>query len=186
VIAQACIDSYGKLKNLKLVGSEIGIPWQTVYVHLRKAGVPVTGDKARYGSAKDRLASFAERLFAEDVPTAIDSNASQFQASIDFLVLGWSVDVKASARQLFKNDAIRWAFCINKQKDKADFFVLYALNNSDERHVEHVFLLPNEIATARTTISVPETMNSKWADYEIRRDELDGFFSSLHTKDAQP
>ena len=66
----ACIESYSRLKNLKLVGLELGIPWQTVYVHLRAAGVPVTGDKKRYGSDTDRLAAKAEALFAELVPAA--------------------------------------------------------------------------------------------------------------------
>lgn len=182
MIAQACINSYGKLKNLKLVGGELGIPWQTVYVHLRKAGVPVTGDKARYGSAKDRLASFAEQMFSHDVPSAIDSNASEYQSSIDFVVRDWSVDVKAATRQKFKSDPARWAFCINKQKDKADFFVLYALDNSSDRNVVHAILLPNEIATAKTTISVPETMNSKWADYRVDRRDLSDFFAALPAK----
>lgn len=44
-----CIEAYSRLKNLKLVGEEIGMKWQTVYVQLKKAGVKVTGDKARYG-----------------------------------------------------------------------------------------------------------------------------------------
>lgn len=42
------IESYSRLKKLKLVGDETGIPWQTVYVRLRANNVPVTGDKARY------------------------------------------------------------------------------------------------------------------------------------------
>lgn len=33
-----CIESYRRLKNLKLVGAEVGVPWQTVYVMLRAAG----------------------------------------------------------------------------------------------------------------------------------------------------
>ena len=182
MIEQACVEAYGKLKNLKLVGGELGIPWQTVYVHLRRAGVPVTGDKARYGCAKDRLASFAERLFSEDVPEAIDANATQFQAAIDFTVNGWSVDVKAACLLGFKSDAPRWGFSINKQKDKADFFVLYALDSAESRNVEHVFLMPNEIATAKTTISIPKTMNSKWADYEVCQSDLLVFFDGLSLK----
>lgn len=184
MIEQACISSYGKLKNLKLVGDELGIAWQTVYVHLRKAGVPVTGDKARYGCAKDRLAAFTERLFAEDVPHAKDSNATQFQASIDFDVGGWSVDVKAATLLAWQKDSARWGFSINKQKDKADFFVLYALDSAESRNVVHVFLMPNEIATARTTISIPASMKSKWADYEIKRDDLAGFFALLPQREA--
>lgn len=183
MIAQQCIASYQRLKNLKLVGEEVGIAWQNVYVHLKKAGVQVTGDKARYGCAKDRLANYAERLFATDVPSAIDSNAVQFQAAIDFHVFGWSVDVKAATLLAWKGDAARWGFCINKQKDKADFFVLYAFDGQETKSVQHVFLMPNEIATAKTTISVPSTMQSKWADYEVDRGDLAGFFASLGKKE---
>lgn len=184
MIQQECIESYRKLKNLKLVGEDLGIPWQTVYVHLRNAGEPVNGDKARYGCAKDRIASFAERMFADDVKFATDANSQQFQAAIDFVVRGWAVDVKAATRQKFQSDSIRWAFCINKQKDKADFFVLYALDNQEDKKVVHVFLMPKEIATTKSTISVPETMNSKWADYEVKRGDLADFFLSLPIKDA--
>ena len=34
-IKQQCKDSYERLENLKLVSGEVGIPWQTVYVHLK-------------------------------------------------------------------------------------------------------------------------------------------------------
>ena len=53
-IIDKCIESYSRLKNLKLVGLEVGIPWQTVYVYLKQAGIAVTGDKSRYGSVTDR------------------------------------------------------------------------------------------------------------------------------------
>lgn len=182
MIQQACIEAYRKLKNLKLVGDDLGIPWQTVYVHLRNAGEPVNGDKARYGCAKDRLASFAERLFSEDVPDAVDANASQFQAAIDFTVHGWTVDVKAATRRQYAADAPRWAFCINKQKDKADFFVFYAFDNADDRNVVHAFLMPSEIATTSASISIPETMKSKWSDYRVDRESLADFFASLPSK----
>lgn len=82
-----CIDSYSRLKNLKLVGNELKIPWQTVYVILKKAGVNVVGDKARYGSVSDRLASYAENMFKIDVPNAVDNNDLKYQASIDFYLI---------------------------------------------------------------------------------------------------
>ena len=41
--ANVSIESYSRLKNLKLVELETGIKWQTVYTHLKKAGVAVTG-----------------------------------------------------------------------------------------------------------------------------------------------
>lgn len=34
---EKCVESYSRIKNLKLVGIELGIPWQTVYVHLQNA-----------------------------------------------------------------------------------------------------------------------------------------------------
>lgn len=177
-------EAYARHKNLKLAAEELGIKWQQLYVRLRKLGVPVTGDKARYGCAKDRLASKAERLFAADVPTAIDSNMLQFQAKIDFFVGAHSVDVKASrlhperAETSGKKTAPRWLFSISKQKDKAEFFALYAFD-ADGEVVEHVFLLPAEIATTATTIVIPASLSSKWADYQVARRDLAEFFRSL-------
>ena len=177
-------EAYARHKNLKLAANELGVQWQQLYVRLRKMGVPVTGDKARYGCAKDRFASKAERLFAEDVPTAEDSNAQQYQSMIDFSVGGFTVDIKASrlhpARQerSGKTTAPRWLFSINKQKDKADFFVMYAFDPDAER-VEHVFLIPAEIATTKSTIVVAESLSSKWADYRVDRGALADFFLTL-------
>lgn len=184
---QACAEAYGRLKNLKLVGEELGLKWQFVYAKLRQAGVPVTGDKARYGSVKDRLASKAELLFADDVPTAINSNDEQYQAAIDFMVRGHSVDVKASKLHAARKEASgkttasRWMFCINKQKDRADFFVLYAFDHEGDG-VTHVFLIPREIATTSTTIAISSSLKSKWSDYLVDRDDLAEFFAALPHK----
>lgn len=185
-IQEKCIEKYAELKHLKLVGIELGIPWQTVYVYLKEAGVAVTGDKARYGSVTDRLAVYAENLFAESVPFATDNNAGKFQATVDFDIEGMLVDVKASMLQPGRHDASgkkiapRWAYCISKQKDISDFFVLYAFSGDAEApKQEHVFLLPTEIATARTSISIPLTLRSKWADYEVKEGELADFFKEM-------
>ena len=184
MIQEKCIEAYARLKNLKLVGEEVGIKWQAVYVHLRKAGVNVTGDKARYGSATDRLASRAERLFAEAVPFAVDANQVKFQAAIDFTVMGWEIDVKAARCISHKDDAPRWAFCINKQKDKADFFVFYAFDG--ELNTQHVFLVPREIATTSASVSIPASLKSKWADYKVEQSELRKFFEQLGPKPSRP
>ena len=133
----------------------------------------------------------AERLFAEDVPTAEDSNAQQYQSMIDFSVGGFTVDIKASrlhpARQerSGKTTAPRWMFSINKQKDKADFFVMYAFDFAADR-VEHVFLVPAEIATTKSTIVVPESLSSKWADYRVDRNDLADFFRMLVGEGGEP
>ena len=180
---QACIKSYERLKNLKLVGLDVGIPWQTVYVYLKRNGVRVVGDKARYGSATDRIAVIGEQWFKKDVPDAIDNNQIYFQSTIDFTVDKISVDVKTSQVRLCKNkltgevSAYKWCFYINKQRDIADFFVLYAIGLKGNK--EHVFLLPRETATSRTTISIPISMNSKWSDYKIDSKYLSSFFKTL-------
>ena len=164
MIQQKCIESYARLKNLKLVGEEVGIRWQSVYVHLKKAGVKVTGDKARYGSVTDRLASAAERRFSESVPFAKDCNQEQYQAAIDFDVLGWSIDVKASRLRSHKSDAPRWSFCVNKQKDAADFFVFYSYESEGDVNVRHVFLMPREIVVTRSAASLGLQAGVKSAD----------------------
>lgn len=179
-IIDKCIESYSRLKNLKLVGLEVGIPWQTVYVYLKRSGVTVTGDKARYGSAIDRVAVIGEQRFHKAVPFAVDNNNLQFQASIDFSVYNLTVEVKTSKLQhkkSYKKSTDRWSYCVNKQKDIADLFVLYALN--DDLETEHVFLMPNEIVTNATTISIPKSGNGKWFDYKVEEDELARFFKQL-------
>ena len=190
-IQDECVQKYSELKHLKLTGQVLGIPWQTVYVHLKNAGVSVTGDKARYGSVSDRLACCAEKMFAKSVPEAQDNNGLRFQATVDFEISGFLIDVKAAmlkkqrVEKSGKKTGARWAFCISKQKDVSDFFVLYALSGeSGEPFINHIFLLPKEIATTKTTISIPQNLKSKWADYEIQEHELRSFFNALPSKKA--
>lgn len=111
---EMCVAAYEKHKHLKLAGEEIGVPWQTVYVHLRLAGVPVVGDKSRYGSDSDRLAALSETEFAKLVPAARNQNDAIFQPKLDFFVHGYGVDVKASRhkRQSSKAKTLRWAFSL--------------------------------------------------------------------------
>ena len=178
-----CIESYSKLKNLKLVGEETGIAWQQVYRILKRANVPVCGDKARYGSVTDRLAVHAEQMFKKAVPFAVDNNDEQWQSTVDFSVGNETIDIKASIIQdayrnsKGKSHSARWAYCISKQKDVADHFVLYALEK--DKSVRHVFLIPKEIATNSSSISIPESLKSKWADYEVKESELFDFFSLM-------
>lgn len=180
VIIDKCIESYSRLKNLKLVGLEVSIPWQTVYVYLKQAGISVTGDKSRYGSATDRVAVIGEQRFRQAVPFATDNNGLKFQASIDFNINNSTIDVKTSKLQHKNNSkksSERWAYCINKQKDIADMFVFYALN--DEMETEHVFLMPNELVTNNSTISIPKSGKSKWFDYKVNEHELADFFRQI-------
>lgn len=182
-ITKECIKAYSELKHLKLTGERVGIPWQKVYIKLKKAGIKVTGDKQRYGSIADKLAARAERLFSKSVPFAIDNNLSEFQSTIDFTIDGISVDVKAAnlkgvyeTPKTKKKAAAKWSFCISKQNDIADFFVMYALEDGG---VKHVFVVPSEIACQKSTISIPLSLESKWADYEVKESDLFEFFDSL-------
>lgn len=185
VTTDKVISSYARLKNLKLVEMETGIKWQKVYTILRRRGVPVCGDKARYGSATDRVALIGESKFAAAVPFAENNNQGKWQATVDFSIKNILVDVKTSYLMpggrlaSGKSFTPRWCFCINKQKDIADFFVLYALG--DKNKTKHIFLMPNEIATSRSTISIPLSLKSKWADYRIEERELSDFFRDMTT-----
>tara|TARA_R110002020_G_C16063712_1_gene755675 strand:- start:27 stop:599 length:573 start_codon:yes stop_codon:yes gene_type:complete len=180
---EACVASYKVNKNLKLVGSELGIPWQTVYVYLKEAGVQITGDKKRYGSTSDKLAREYEDKFKQIVPQAIDNNQSQFQSTVDFFVGSISVDVKVSRLQNSgktpkgKSFASRWAYCISKQKDIADVFVLFALDGNDD--IKHIFAVPNDVAVNHSTISIPFSMRSKWAEFKIDQSEVREFLVEL-------
>ena len=171
----ACIESYSRLKNLKLVGLELGIPWQTVYVHLRAAGVPVTGDKRRYGSDTDRLAARAEEIFTSLVPGAKDQNEVQFQAKVDFIVGSYSVDVKAAR---LRNN--RWAFSLKKQELVADFFACLAFADDGSYRL---LVLPGEVCRYLQTISVSANGQTKWWDYEIQPSELARFFEQVRGAD---
>ena len=166
-----CIESYSRLKNLKLVGEELSIPWQTVYVHLRAAGVAVTGDKTRYGSDTDRLAAKAEDMFGTLVPNAINQNTLRFQSKVDFIVHGFSVDVKASR---LRND--RWAFSLKKQERIADFFVCFAFNDDGSYRL---LVIPAELCRHMQTISLSARSHTKWWDYEVPPTRLHRFFEDV-------
>ena len=175
-----CIAAYRKHKNLKVAAYEVGIPWQTLYVRLVKAGEPVVGDKARYGSMSDKLGAKGERLFQELVPLAENNNDREFQAKCDFTVRGLSVDVKAAPpKQTNKKYKGRsWAFSISRQESVADFFVCFGFSDNRE-DVDSVFLLPGEIVRFMRTISISVAGDSKWKDYIIEKEELLEFFDSL-------
>ncbi len=175
-----CISAYEKHKHLKLAADEIGMKWQTLYVRLRKNNIQVTGDKTKYGSMSDKIGARGERDFSKLVPDAVDQNESQFQAPIDFVVNGVTVDVKASQRRLgnknCKNE--RWAFSIKKQESSCDFFVFMAYTKNHES-LERVFLVPGDICRFLSSISITCSGSSKWHDYEVSPNELSVFFNDL-------
>jgi hypothetical protein len=172
-------DAYNKHKNLKISAAELGMPWQTLYVKLKKEGVAVTGDKLRYGSDRDRLAALAESEFKRLVPNAKDMNSVAFQAKYDFEVSGIKVDVKASMpRRLSKKyQAKSWAFSFKKQSLLCDFICCFCMN--EERAVQRVLLIPKEFFEGLQTISVSCEGQSKWLEYEMPAEELSSFFKSI-------
>lgn len=172
-------EAYAKQRNLKLAAAELGISWSTLYIKLKKEGVPVTGDKLRYGSDRDRLASLAEVEFKRLVPTAKDMNSVSFQAKYDFEVDGLKVDVKASMpRQLAKKyPAKSWAFSFKKQSLLCDFICCFCMG--EDRAIKRVLLVPKEFFEGLQTVSVSCGGLSKWLEYEIQPEELAAFFSSL-------
>ncbi|MCE2029244.1 hypothetical protein [Sessilibacter corallicola] len=178
---QSCIDAYKKHQNLKIAAMEVGVSWQNLYVRLVRNGIPVIGNKEKYGSEKDKLAAKSEKDFLKYVPSAKDCNKEKFQSKIDFSVRELSVDVKASTlrRSNKKCKTRRWAFSIKKQEIIADYFVLFAYD--DNMKIKHCFLLPGEIVRKMSTISISEA-GGKWMDFKIEPEELDSFFSdvSLH------
>ena len=93
-IQDKCAEVYAIVRNLKLTGLEVGIPWQTVYIHLENKGVQVIGNKARYSSASDRVGIIVELLFKKSVPFTIDNNESKFQSNINFIIDKSTANVK--------------------------------------------------------------------------------------------
>lgn len=170
---------YGRHKNLKIAANEIGIHWQTLYIRLKKQGVPVTGDKLRYGSDRDRLGAMGEAAFLHLVPDAEPMNDTKFQAKYDFEVFGHKVDVKAGRpRQLNKKyAALSWAFSFKKQTLICDFVVCFCL--SEDKSIEHILLVPSEFFKGLSTVSVSRNGESKWLDYAIDPRTLSDFFAEL-------
>lgn len=168
--------------NLKLAAQELGIAWQTLYCRLKAIGEPVTGDKLRYGSDRDRLAAMSEVEFFKLVPFATAMNQSQFQSKFDFDVLGWKVDVKASLpRQLNRRFAAKsWSFSFKKQSLICDFICCFCMDEA--KAVERVLLVPSEFFQGLQTVSVSRSGGSKWLDYAIDSKELSQFFMSLPQK----
>ena len=167
---------YDKHLHLKNAADELGMKWQTLYWHLQKAGHPVTGNKARYGSETDKLASKAESDFMNLVPAAIDMNRKKFQSKYDFEIYGMKVDVKASSQKEYcKNqDLRRYSFSVKKQEMLADFIVAFGYNNGE---LEKCYLFPKEHIRFMTTISISNG-KSKWQDFEIAPEELKPFFDN--------
>lgn len=174
--------AYRKHMNLKIAAAELGIAWQTLYIRLKKLGEPITGDKLRYGADRDRLGALGESEFHRLVPFAQNGNSATWQAKVDFSVMGWAVDVKASRpRQLNKRYAAKsWSFSFKRQSLACDFICCFCMD--DDRTVTNVLLVPSEFFAGLQTVSVSCHGWSKWLDYRIEPDQLGQFFIALGEK----
>lgn len=180
-------DTYDKHLNLKLAAAELDIKWQTLYWHLSKANHPVIGDKETYGSPTDKMAKKLEDYFNAIVPHAVPYNADKFQASVDFSVNGCRVDIKsATKKDAYKNNPkknpnFRWAFSTKVQGNSSDFMVMFCMSGyscEDFGVIEKILLIPKEFYKNKQSISVSCT-KSKWYDFEVSKEELKEFFSSV-------
>ena len=172
-------DAYSKHMNLKLAANELGIPWQTLYVILKKEGVAVIGDKLRYGSGGDRLGAMAESEFSRLVPKAKNMNASSFQSKYDFEIGSLKIDVKCRLpRQLNKRFAAKsWSFSFKKQSLICDFICCFC--KDENKNTVNVLLVPSEFFKGLQTVSVSCNGGSKWLDYSVAASDLAQFFDSL-------
>lgn len=182
-VVDKMISLYSEYHNLKLVGHEMDIPWQTVYWWLKKEGVSVRGNKSKYGGLKDQIGLIGERVFKQTFPEAEDQNVLQFQAKYDFLLKGLKIDVKTSFPRDMKskgaNVLYRWGFHTKTQRD-ADFIVGYCYDGDLENYeLKKIFLIPNEFVKDIQTVSIPCKGRSKWYEFEITHEELVEFINSF-------
>jgi hypothetical protein len=170
-----CKKKYEELANIKLVADKTGIKWQTVYWYLKKAGVEVKGNKAIYGSTKDKFAHKGEEYIQKILPSAINQNLYSFQPKVDFIIGDKSLEIKSGKLTITKNP--RWCFSLKKQKKIADYFILLAFD-PEGKDVIHHFMIPNELLIDNLqTISITKNINhSKWSDFLIPKEELTEFF----------
>jgi hypothetical protein len=171
--------AYAKHMNLKLAANELGMNWRTLYVRLKNQGVKIVGDKLRYGTDRDKLGAYGEKLFLDLVPSAKNENSNQFQAKYDFSVYGYKVDIKAGRpRQLNKKfPQLAWSFSFKKQTLICDFIICFCLN--EDKSINKILLVPKEFFAGLQTVSVSMLGYSKWHDYSIEPHELFDFFKDL-------
>lgn len=173
-------EAYEKHKNLKLAALEIGIKWPTLYCRLKKQGVSVTGDKYRYGSAKDRLAVIAENEFCKIVPEAKNMNNVEWQSKFDMLVGDIKIDIKCSLPrklQPHKSQTLSWSFSLKRQNFECDLIICFGLN--EDRSLNKLIVIPYEIFNGLQTISVPIGRPSKWHEYTVEKEDLRDFLLSF-------
>ncbi|MFC2303933.1 MAG: hypothetical protein ACFNT5_01940 [Cardiobacterium hominis] len=175
--------AYDKHKNLKVAADELGMKWQTLYWYLKKYNHPVVGDKSKYGTSKDKLASLSEAHFANLIPEATNMNQARYQSKWDFELYGLKIDIKASTIHYAGKNARqqRYCFSVKKQEKYADFIVAFGYSGDV---IKKCFLFPQEIISNMTTVNISE-YKSKWSDYEIPLEDLRPFFERYRPCDAR-
>lgn len=112
-------------------------------------------------------------VIAEGVLSKVFTNAIQMpfgNAGYDFICgKGYKVDVKSSTRQGKNRNS--WIFTI-KYNNEADYFLLLAFNNRSELEPEHIWLIPANVLSDKSGVSISERTLSKWSEYELT-DKLD-------------
>jgi hypothetical protein len=155
--------AYARHGRLSDAAAELGIHLSTLHHRLRRQGVPIAGDKARFGDSRDKLAAESEAEFARLVPGARNLNKAQWQAAVDFDVDGVRVDIKAS-----RINNGRWAFCTKRNGDLVDFLVCFAYQDDG---AYRLLLLPRQAIGSRQSIAVG-IERSKWSVYQASPAEL--------------
>ena len=180
ITTEQCIESYKKHQQLFAAADDLGMPWQTLYYRLKKAGFSVTGNKSKWGSARDRFAAKGEAFFKSIVPDAKDQNETSFQSKVDFVVNGIKVDVKSAKAKTSNSrySSKRWAFSLKKQLEEAEFYVLFCYDEKGEV-VRDCYLIPRDMIIGLQTISIPCTAKSKWNCFSVNPDCLADFFREM-------
>lgn len=169
-------DAYHKFLNLRLASDYLGMKLPTLYWHLKKEGVAITGNKSSYGSASDKFGAKAEQLFSQLVPAATNNNMHAFQPKVDFSYCGLGIEVKGSNLDISNKRyaAKRWAFSFKQQESIADFFVCIGYEDNKDT----LFLIiPGDLVRFYQSISISQKGSSKWRDYEVTKEELIEFFN---------
>lgn len=173
---ESVVDSYKRLGSISLVVQETGCPPYVVYKWLKLKKMLKNNDGLKYGTAASKKGVQAETEFQRLVPFAMNANETMQNncPSYDFEVNGVTVDVKLSSRRRGGT----YGFKTSKGKHfSCDFYVLFCLSGESFSDGYRTLIIPGEIADTAGEISISE--NSKYWDFEIRANDIAGFFSDF-------
>ena len=148
---------------------------------MKKVGEPVSGNKRKYGTDKEKMAAHAESLFKKIVPFAKDNNKKEFQSKVDFTVNDYRVEIKSATLRNGGKGNMRWSFDLRKQEKVADFFICFALN--DDWSVNKILFIPGDVIKTYQTLSL-SLGKSKWNDYAVSENDIKSFFDLPSIKEV--